>query len=92
MLRELGVERGAPVRFSVDGVWVEGFAGESVAAALAAAGLLVLRASPRTGEPRGAFCWMGLCQECTMVIDGARRPACRTAIRDGLSVRSGTIG
>ena len=92
MLREPGLDRGSRVRFSIEGREIEGFAGESVAAALMVAGIDVLRLSPRTGEPRGAFCWMGLCQECTMVIDGIRRPACRTAIRSGMSVALGSIG
>ena len=90
-LRQAGVDRGPPLAFTFDGEAVEGYAGESVAAALLAAGRPVLRRSPRGDAPRGAFCWMGLCQECTVVVDGHRRPACRTPVTEGLAVVSGTV-
>ena len=90
-LREAGLDRGPPLAFSFDGTSVGGFAGESVAAALLAAGIPILRRSPRGDAPRGAFCWMGICQECTVVVDGHRRPACRTPVTEGLAVLSGTI-
>ena len=91
-LRDPAVRRSAVVSFTMDGRPVEAHAGESLAAALLAAGIGTLRMSPRGGEPRGAFCWMGLCQECTVTVDGVRRPACRAEARDGMVVRSGTIG
>lgn len=90
-LRETGLGRGRTIRFSFDGDPVQAYEGESVAAALLAAGHRQLRMSPRGGQPRGAFCWMGLCQECTVVIDGVRRPACRVESRDGLVILPGTV-
>lgn len=83
--------RGTPVRFTFDGNPVEAHAGESVAAALLAAGYRTLRESLNEHAPRGAYCWMGLCQECTVVVNDVRRPACRTECTDGLIVRKGTI-
>jgi succinate dehydrogenase/fumarate reductase-like Fe-S protein len=79
------------VRFTFEGNAIDAFAGESVAAALLAAGYSTLRESPTGHASRGAFCWMGLCQECTVVVNGVRRPACRTECADGLVVRKGTI-
>jgi D-hydroxyproline dehydrogenase subunit gamma len=79
------------VRFTFEGNTIDAFAGESVAAALLAAGYPTLRESPTGHASRGAFCWMGLCQECTVVVNGVRRPACRTECADGLVVRKGTI-
>lgn len=90
-LREAGIARGPALAFTFDGRPVRGFAGESVAAALLAAGITTLRRSPRDGAPRGAFCWMGVCQECTVVVDGQRRPACRMPVAAGLVVLPGTI-
>ena len=90
-LREAGLDRGPPLGFTFDGVPVRGYAGESIAAALLAGGITSLRRSPAGDAPRGAFCWMGICQECTVVVDGRRRPACRTPVRDGSSVESGTV-
>ena len=43
---------------------------------------------PRTGSPRGAFCMMGVCQECLVRIDGVLRQACLTPVEDGMRVES----
>ena len=77
--------RGAPVVILVDGEPVPCFAGETVAAALLAAGRRELRRSPREGGPRGAFCLMGACQECAIRIGGRVAPACMVEVRDGLA-------
>lgn len=90
-VRGVGTERGSRVRFFFDGQPVDGYIGESVASALLAAGVRTLRTSPRAGLPRATFCWMGLCQECTVVADGVRRPACRLEVRDGLIVLPGSV-
>lgn len=84
-----GVTRGPACRFTFDGRPVDGHAGESVAAALWAAGVATLRASaPGDSGPRGAFCFMGVCQECVVLVDGLRTEACRLPVRDGLEVCS----
>jgi predicted molibdopterin-dependent oxidoreductase YjgC len=83
------VERSEPVTISVDGRAVPAFAGESLAAALFAAGVRQLRASPRAATPRGMFCLMGVCQECVLWVDGRRTPACREPVRDGMTVSTG---
>ncbi|MBW4025444.1 MAG: (2Fe-2S)-binding protein [Proteobacteria bacterium] len=90
-LRSADAERGEMIRFFFDGRPIEAYPGESVAAALRAAGILALRRSPREGSPRGSFCWMGLCQECTVVADGVRRPACRLEVAGGMVVSSGAV-
>jgi len=62
-------------------------AGDSVAAALLAAGVGTTRLNPADGSPRAPYCMMGVCFECLMVIDGvASRQACLTAARDGMIV------
>ncbi len=81
------VDRGRPVQLVVDGVEVLAYEGESVAAALLAAGRRGLRTAPRRGEQRGMYCGIGLCFECTVTIDGRRAiRACLTPVRDGLRV------
>ena len=37
-----------------------------------------------TSEARGAFCWMGWCQECRVQHDGRWVEACRLLVHDGL--------
>lgn len=73
---------GDRVTFLFDGARVDAFAGETVSTALWASG--------RTGwnGGRAYFCAMGSCQQCAVWIDGARVEACRTAVREGLDVRS----
>lgn len=62
-------------------------AGESVAAALAAHGIIPLRTT-RSGAARGLFCGMGVCQDCLVEIDGQPgRRACMTMIDRPLAVR-----
>lgn len=86
---EVGVERAPRVRFRVNGQEVEGYEGESVAAALLAAGLRVLRHAPVDGGPRGLFCAMGICQECVVEADGRLTEACRLPVRPDLDIRTG---
>jgi predicted molibdopterin-dependent oxidoreductase YjgC len=70
----------------VDGREIRAPVGISVAAALLSVGTSVLRHSPTADAPRGAFCLMGVCQECTVLIDGRAERACMTAVREGLVI------
>ena len=79
--------RSAPVSIIVNGRRIRAFEGETVHAALVAAGFRVLRES-RTGcGGRGVFCGMGVCYECLVTIDGeADRRACMTPVREGMEI------
>ncbi len=60
--------------------------GQSLAAALAAAGHVAL-GTAKDGTPRGAFCGMGMCHDCLVVVDGrAGQRACLTTARQGMRV------
>ncbi len=63
-------ETGPVVRFTFDGRDVEAREGDSVAAALFAAGSGLARRSAVSGEPRAPYCMMGVCFECLAEIDG----------------------
>lgn len=63
--------------------------GQSVGAALVAAGVRSWRTTRRQGRPRGIFCGIGVCFDCLLMVDG--RPnvrACLVTARDGMDVRS----
>ena len=75
-----------PVAITVDGESISVRAGDPLATALALAGRMRLRASPGAGAPRGAFCHMGVCQECVLHVDGVLRQACLTPLRAGMAV------
>jgi len=81
-----GFRRGAAVTLDVDGVATSAHRGETLAAALLAAGLARLRHSPRDVSPRGAYCFMGVCQECVVRVDGVLRQSCQVPVDDGLVV------
>lgn len=76
----------AQVSVLVDGraLWLT--QGRSVAAGLLEAGLVSLRKSPRAGTPRGAFCLIGVCQECAIFIDGRLQQACLVPVREGQEI------
>ena len=83
------VERGEPFEILVDGEAVAAYPGETVAAALIAAGRRGTRATMRRGEPRGLYCGMGLCFECVMVVNGQPNVrACVTAVAPGMRVET----
>lgn len=81
-------DAGTAVRFTFDGHAVEARQGDTVAAALIAAGVGAVRASAVSGAPRAPYCMMGVCFECLVEIDGvANRQACMIAVEDGMEVR-----
>jgi predicted molibdopterin-dependent oxidoreductase YjgC len=75
---------------TVDGLAVAAAEGEMLAAALLAAGYVQLRNSPTRRMPRGAFCLMGVCQECLVRVDGTVRQACLTSVKAGMRVELGS--
>ena len=78
----------APVRFTFEGIEVEAAAGETVAAALIAAGHRSFSPSQVAGVPRGPYCLMGVCFDCIVRIDGIpNRQACMTEVAAGMDVR-----
>ncbi|MBX9625534.1 MAG: (2Fe-2S)-binding protein [Gemmataceae bacterium] len=83
------VTRGPAIEIVVDGNPAKAHEGESVAAALLAAGRRTLRTTDRRGEPRGLYCGIGVCFDCVMTVDG--RPGvrtCQTPVRDGMRVET----
>lgn len=83
----LRFERGAKIVFSFEGTPVEAYEGETVAAALHAAGIKVLRFSPHRHRPRGFFCAVGKCSACLMKVDGKSNVrTCITLVRNGMHV------
>jgi D-hydroxyproline dehydrogenase subunit alpha len=75
------------VAIEFEGRKIEARAGESLAAALAAHGILALRTT-RCGEARGIFCGMGVCQDCLVEVDGrSAQRACMTLVDHPLTVR-----
>lgn len=77
------------VTFSFDGRHVTAARGDTLAAALLAAGVHTFRESVVGGEPRAPYCLMGVCFECLVTIDGVQnRQACMVPVRQGMAVNT----
>lgn len=87
-LRGAGIEPdGDWIAFDFEGSPVPALPGESLAAALTAAGHMGLRQAGAE-DRRGIFCGMGACQECLVEIDGrGGQRACMTKVVAGMDVR-----
>jgi predicted molibdopterin-dependent oxidoreductase YjgC len=72
---------------SFDGRRVRVEPGQTVAAALWAAGVRSWRTTRETGAPRGIFCGIGVCFDCLVTIDGApNQRACLVPARPDMVV------
>jgi predicted molibdopterin-dependent oxidoreductase YjgC len=77
------------IELSVDGAPVLAPPGQSLAAALLAAGRVALRPSP-SGTARGVYCGIGVCQECRVHVEGRGVVrACVTPVAAGMRVTTG---
>lgn len=86
-LRISSIKRKQQMTLTVNGQEITAYQGETVLAALIAAGIKILKKNPVNGEPRGALCGMGVCFECTVTIDGIPNiRSCMTEARDGMEI------
>ena len=88
MFKRLPDATRAAVEVNRDGEPMTALEGDTVAAAMLAAGVTRTRTTPVSGAPRLPYCMMGVCFDCLMEIDGvANRQACQVPVRDGMQVR-----
>ena len=88
MFRRLD-DKGATLILKVDGQEIRARDGDTVAAALLAAGIKHIRTTPVSGKPRATYCLMGVCFDCLVTIDGVgSRQACLVPVREGMSVET----
>lgn len=87
-LRISSVVRGRQIRLTVDGKSVKAFEGETVHAALTAAGIRQLN-PPKSNRARGVFCGMGICYECLVTINQLpNQRACMTLVQDQMEIHT----
>jgi predicted molibdopterin-dependent oxidoreductase YjgC len=81
------IEHSDPFTFSFEGQPISAYPGETIGAALMAAGINTFRSTRRQQKPRGIFCGIGICFDCLVVVDGRlNQRACVTAARPGMTV------
>lgn len=85
----LEFKRGKEVTIYFNGKPIKAYEGETVAAALYAAGVRVFSRSFRWHRPRGFFCAIGKCSACMMEVDGIPNVrTCKIYVRDGMQIRT----
>jgi D-hydroxyproline dehydrogenase subunit gamma len=88
MFRRVGEDHGTAVHMTVDGVPLLARKGDTVSAAMMAAGLTQpYRLSAVSGKPRAPYCMMGVCFDCLVTIDGVgNRQGCLVPVNEGMNV------
>jgi sarcosine oxidase subunit alpha len=82
-------DTGETLSLKVDGKPIRARAGDTVAAAMLAAGVDRFRTTPVTEAPRAPYCLMGVCFDCLVTIDGVgSRQACLVPVREGMAVET----
>ncbi|MFD5428182.1 (2Fe-2S)-binding protein [Streptomyces sp. NPDC127084] len=84
---------GPPYEITFDGRPIRALPGQTVAAALWAAGILSWRTTRVNGTPRGAFCGIGVCYDCLATVNGRpNQRACLVPARpgDAITTQEGT--
>jgi sarcosine oxidase subunit alpha len=77
------------VEMEIDGKVVRARVGDTVAAAMLAAGIDHSRTTPVSAAPRAPYCLMGVCFDCLVTIDGiGNRQACLVPVRDGMRIET----
>ena len=85
----LEFDRKEKVKFTFNGEEIEGYKGESIQAALHAAGVKVLGKSLELHRPRGFYCAIGNCSSCQMVVNGVPNvKTCVTELEEGMIVET----
>ena len=89
MLRHYSEKTGPTVTIEFEGVVLSVPDTLTVAAAvLTNGGKKHTRLSPVSGEKRGPYCFMGVCHECLMEIDGIPdQQACIIEVKEGMKIR-----
>ncbi|MCC6792614.1 MAG: (2Fe-2S)-binding protein [Thermomicrobiales bacterium] len=81
--------RADEVSITFDGGPLPARRGESLLAALLAAGIRAVRSMPVTGELRGGYCLVGRCSDCMVIVDGVPNVrACVTPVCAGMVVET----
>ncbi len=86
-LRITSISRRPAIHICVNGRMITATPGETVLAALTAAGLRVLKKSNVCGDARGPFCGMGVCYECLVTINGVpKQRSCMIEVEDNMEI------
>lgn len=89
MFKRLPDSQAPAVAVTIDGVSFTAREGDSVAAALLAAGRSACRETPVSGAQRGPYCMMGVCFDCLVTVDGiGNRQGCLLRVQEGMRIET----
>ena len=82
-------QRTRKVKITVNGVEIEAYEGEMIAAALIANDIDVFRYTQRRHQPRGIYCGIGRCTDCVMIVNGIPNVrTCITPVEEGMVIET----
>ena len=85
----LEFNKGREVEFYYDDQPIKGYEGETIAAALHAAGVKVLSHSLKDKRPRGFYCAIGNCSSCLMEVNSVPNiRICTEPLEEGMQVKT----
>ena len=83
----LHFDRSEKIEFTFNGKKIEAYKGDTIAAALHAAGIRVYGHTAKQHHARGLFCAIGNCSSCFMTVNGEPNVrVCVTEAEDGMVV------
>jgi len=83
----LEFERGRLVTIHLNGEKIKAYEGETIVAALYAAGIKTYSRSVKYGRPRGFLCGIGKCSSCLMRVNGMPHVrTCLALVEDGMKI------
>lgn len=81
--------KGKMIKFLFNGQEIEGYEGDTIAAALHANGVKVLGKSLFLHRTRGFYCAIGNCSSCLMTVNGvANVKTCVTDLQEGMIIET----
>ena len=76
------------ITVSIEGREIVASQGDTVAAAMLAAGFTYSRITPVREERRAPYCMMGICFDCMVEINGIpNQRGCQTLVQEGMRVK-----
>jgi predicted molibdopterin-dependent oxidoreductase YjgC len=83
------VEGAASLAIFIDGRSYRAREGDTVAAAMLAAGFDHCRTTPVSGAARAPYCMMGVCFDCLVTVDGVgNRQGCMVMVKEGMHIET----
>jgi len=83
------IKKRKKVKIIINGQSISAYKGETIAAALIANSYRDFRYTHRFNLPRGFFCGIGQCTDCSMIVNGVSNiRTCVTRVKEGMIIET----